>query len=212
MPGTASDFWPNSGTQNEWMTSFACRVSLTASFTGSTSRPALSGWSPSDGYSKLHANCCAVTPIRSGLSPASSFFASTTALTTEMAVTSTAGIAVHTISRPVCPCTGGPSASSSSGARNLSTQYTITAATIAKMPMQMTVVNQNVNTIRSISSEAESGSQGTRTATSVAAVPASTPYTTRRTIEPLRTAARLSEPEPELGAQALYLRPPATRG
>src|SRR5918999_5169860 len=80
------------------------------------------------------------------------------------------------------------------------------------MPMQIAVVNQNVNTIRSISSEAESGSHGMRTAASVAAVPASTPYTIRRTIEPLRTAARLSEPEPELGAQALYLRPPATRG
>ena len=78
---------------------------------------------------------------------------------------------------------------------------------MAKMTMQMLVYNENVKTIRSISSEAESGSQGTRTATSVAAVPASTPYTIRRTIEPLRTAARLSEPAPELSAQPLYLRP-----
>ena len=31
--------------------------------------------------------------------------------------------------------------------------------------MQMTVVNQNVNSIRSICSDAEVGSQGTRTAT-----------------------------------------------
>src|SRR5262249_9426981 len=34
MPGTASCFCPNSGTQNEWMTSFACRYSLTLRSTG----------------------------------------------------------------------------------------------------------------------------------------------------------------------------------
>ena len=42
-----------------------------------------------------------------------SFFASTTALTIEIAVTSAAGTAVQTISRPVLPCVGGPSSSSS---------------------------------------------------------------------------------------------------
>ena len=41
----------------------------------------------------------------------------------------------------------------------------IAAATIAKTAMQMTVVNQNVNSIRSISSEADVGSHGTSTAT-----------------------------------------------
>ena len=41
----------------------------------------------------------------------------------------------------------------------------IAAATTEKTAMQMTVVNQNVNSIRSISSEAEVGSQGTSTAT-----------------------------------------------
>jgi hypothetical protein len=41
--------------------------------------------------------------------------------------------------------------------------------------MQITVVNQNVNSIRSISSDAEVGSHGTRTATSDASVPAMTP-------------------------------------
>ena len=41
----------------------------------------------------------------------------------------------------------------------------ITAATTAKTATQMTVVNQNVNSIRSISSEAEVGSHGTSTAT-----------------------------------------------
>jgi hypothetical protein len=73
----------------------------------------------SPGYSNLQANCCAVTAIRIGFGPASSFFASTTALTIEIAVTSTAGIAVQTISRPVCPWIGGPSDSSSGWTRKL---------------------------------------------------------------------------------------------
>ena len=51
----------------------------------------------------------------------------------------------------------------------------IAAATTAKTAMQMTVVNQNVNSIRSISSEADVGSQGTSTATSDATIPARTP-------------------------------------
>ena len=33
-PGTASDFWPIDGTQNEWITSFEWRVSSTCRFTG----------------------------------------------------------------------------------------------------------------------------------------------------------------------------------
>ena len=37
-------------------------------------------------------------------------------------VTSTAGIAVHVISRPVCPWTGGPSESSSGRTRNVTTE------------------------------------------------------------------------------------------
>ena len=51
----------------------------------------------------------------------------------------------------------------------------LTAATIAKMAMQITVVNQNVNSIRSISSDAEVGNQGTSTATNDAAIPERTP-------------------------------------
>ena len=51
----------------------------------------------------------------------------------------------------------------------------ITAATTAKIPMQMIVANQYVNSIRSISSEAESGSHGMSTATRVATIPARTP-------------------------------------
>ena len=101
IPGTASDFWPNSGTQNEWITSSELSVSFADSPTGSTSCPETTAGSP--GYSNFHANCCAVTAIGIALAPASSFFASTIALTTEIAVTSTAGIAVQTISRPVCP-------------------------------------------------------------------------------------------------------------
>ena len=99
IPGTASDFWPNSGTQNEWITSTEFNVSLTGSSTGSTSWPEVTLVLP--GYSNFQANCCAVTAIRSGFAPASLFFASTTALTIEIAVTSTAGIAVQTISSPV---------------------------------------------------------------------------------------------------------------
>ena len=41
----------------------------------------------------------------------------------------------------------------------------IAAATTEKTAMQMTVVNQNVNSIRSISSDADVGSQGMSTAT-----------------------------------------------
>ena len=76
----------------------------------------------SPGYSNFQANCCAVTEMRSGFGPASSFWASTIALTIEIAVTSTAGIAVQTISRPVCPWIGGPSDSSSGWTRKLSTE------------------------------------------------------------------------------------------
>ena len=63
-----------------------------------------------------------MTAIRSGFGPRSSFFASTIALTTEIAVTSTAGTAVQTISMPVWPWIGGPSVSSSGAARNFSTE------------------------------------------------------------------------------------------
>jgi hypothetical protein len=67
------------------------------------------------------ANWRASTPILTGSDPALLFCASTIALTIEMAVTSTAGIAVQAISSPVWPCTGGPSESSSGRARNFQT-------------------------------------------------------------------------------------------
>ncbi len=120
IPGTASDFCPNSGTQNEWITSRECSVSFAGLSTGNTSSPDTTLSSP--GYSNFHANCCAVTEIRSGFGPASSFRASTIALTIAIAVTSRAGIAVQTISRPVCPWIGGPSDSSSGWTRKLSTE------------------------------------------------------------------------------------------
>src|SRR3990170_7310142 len=80
IPGTASDFWPNSGTQNAWITSSECSVSFTGRFTGSTSSPETTLSSP--GYSNFQANCCAVTEIRNGFGPELSFLASTIALTT----------------------------------------------------------------------------------------------------------------------------------
>ena len=46
IPGTASDFCPNSGTQNEWITSSERSVSLTVSFTGRTSCPDVNFASP----------------------------------------------------------------------------------------------------------------------------------------------------------------------
>ena len=57
--------------------------------------------------------------------------------------------------------------SSSGCARNASTLYTITPITSEKIAMQITVANQYVNVIRSISSDAECGSQRISTATRV---------------------------------------------
>ena len=70
-------------------------------------------------------------------------------LITEIAVTSSAGTAVQTISTPVWPWIGGPSLSSSGRTRNLTTEYAITAATSAKTPMQIAVVNQKTRSIPS---------------------------------------------------------------
>ena len=59
-----------------------------------------------------------------------------------IAVTSAAGTAVQTTSRPVCPWIGAPSSVSSGAARNFHTAYRETPATRAKMTMQMIVTNQ----------------------------------------------------------------------
>ncbi len=74
------------------------------------------------GYSKRQANCCANTLIVIGLVPALPFWESTTALSTPIAMTRTAGTTVHTTSSPVCPWIEGPSDSSSGGDRNVITE------------------------------------------------------------------------------------------
>src|SRR5436189_198376 len=90
--GTVSSLWPESGTQNEWMTSFACRCRSTERPTGSRSVPLVTF--PSFGYWKLQANCWAVTFTWRTFLPSASSRASTIALTIPIAVTSTVGISV----------------------------------------------------------------------------------------------------------------------
>jgi hypothetical protein len=119
-PGTVSSFCPNSGTQNEWMTSFDERCSSTERFTGSRSVPVVN--LPLSGYSKLQANCWAVTLMFRTFLPCASSRASTIALKMPIAVTSTVGISVQTISRFVWPWIGGPSESSSGAARKCRTE------------------------------------------------------------------------------------------
>ena len=55
MPGTASCFWPNCGTQNEWMTSSARRWSTVERPNGMRSTVVVRFLAR--GYLKLHANC-----------------------------------------------------------------------------------------------------------------------------------------------------------
>src|SRR6266511_2105305 len=177
IPGTASCFWRNSGTQKEWITSFAVN--------GRTADRLL----PYCGYVNVQANCWAVTFTRKGFEPAASSLARTIALTIAIAVTSSAGRAVQAISSPVCPWIGGPSESSSGFARNFHTAITLTAATIEKMKMQIPVTNQKTKSIRPASRDADWGSQSGISATADAIAPASTPITISWTIEPLRTDA-----------------------
>ena len=99
MPGTVSCFWPHSGTQNEWITSFAVNVSRMSRPSGTRSVPVVRFFD--SGYENDQANCCAVTLIRSTFLPRASSRASTIALNTPIAVTSTVGMIVQAISRPV---------------------------------------------------------------------------------------------------------------
>src|SRR5262249_33068487 len=139
MPGTASIFWPKLGTQNEWITSTDCIVNFVSRPTGMTSSP---DWTPpSSGYWNFQVNCCPITVTLSGFGPACPFSDRTNALTMPRATTRIAGMAVHTISSPVFPCIGGPSASSSAGTRHFQTEYTTTAATSEKMTIEITVAN-----------------------------------------------------------------------
>src|SRR5438270_6178178 len=196
-PGTVSCFWPNSGTQKEWMTSSERSFSSTLRPSGSRRSPEVR--LPWPGYEKLQANCCAVTFTFSGFRPALPFFASTTALTIAIAITSAVGIAVHVISSPVWPWIGGPSDSSSGAARNFQTEYAITAATTAKIATQITVTNQKTKSIRPASRPAGVGSQPGTSASVVAAPPATRAKRTSWTTDPRRTA---HEPTRRRGALA----------
>ena len=131
-PGTASIFCANSGTQKEWMTSLAVMWSLTLRSTGSRScEPHVAVLRVLELPRELlrehvHAHAVVVGAV---------VLASTIALTIAITVTSTVGITVQTISRPVCPCTGGPSESSSG--RDAELDHGIDGArpaTIAKTP------------------------------------------------------------------------------
>src|SRR3954466_7417200 len=89
-PGRASCFCDSSGDQNEWMTSSAVIWSFTWRPFGRVRKPYVFPF----GYVNFHANWTAVTFTTSGFEPALLFWASTIALTIEIAVTRTAGIAV----------------------------------------------------------------------------------------------------------------------
>ena len=116
-PGTASCFCPNSGTQNEWITSFELIVSITERSFGNRSTADVSPCA--SGYVNDHEYCCAVTSTWSGFTPALPLRERTMALTIAIDVTITSGTIVQPISRPVWPWIGGPSESSPGAARNL---------------------------------------------------------------------------------------------
>src|SRR6476620_9159577 len=65
------------------------------------------------------------------------------------------------------------------------------------MAMQITVTNQKTKSIRSDCFEAGVGSQGTNRATAVATAAAPSPTASKRTRTPLRTSARLLNPQAE---------------
>ena len=77
----------------------------------------------------------------------------------------------------------------------------ITAATSAKIPMQMIVANQKTKVIRSISSEADSGSQRIRTATRLAITAATTAITTILIKAPRWITARETTSDPGSAGQ-----------
>src|ERR687887_848221 len=67
----------------------------------------------------------------------------------------------------------------------------MTAATRAKMAMEIPETNQKTKSIRSACFEAGLGNQGTKRATASATAAAASPTATRRTSTPLRTVASL---------------------
>src|SRR2546430_5792172 len=86
----------------------------------------------------------------------------------------------------------------------------ITAATSAKIAMQITVTNQKTKSIRPACRLAGAGSQGIRSATRAAPAPQTTPIATSWTIDPLRTAARLLDREARSPWEVRALETPAT--
>src|SRR5919202_3300118 len=70
----------------------------------------------------------------------------------------------------------------------------MTAATSAKMAIEIPETNQKTKSIRSASFEAGVGNQGRKNATMNATAAAARPTATRRTSTPLRTAASLLNP------------------
>ena len=126
----------------------------------------------------VQANCCPITSTWKGLAVACPFCERMTALTIEIAVTRTAGTVVHAISRPVWPWVGGPSESSPGRARNFQTSKVSTAATTAKTPIAIAVVNQKTKSIRWASLPAATGSQGMSSATAVVIAAATRPRST----------------------------------
>ena len=119
IPGTASCFCPNWGTKNEWITSRAVMSSTTVSSTGSRSVPERGPVRVLEVPGEL---LCGHLHAQTHPRSRSRFARSTIALMIAIAVTSTAGIAVQTISIPVWPWIGGPSLSSSGWARNFQTE------------------------------------------------------------------------------------------
>ena len=122
MYGKASIFCPNSGTQNEWTTSFDLSSSFTGRLIGRRRIGVVTPFAPPFAYVNVHANCSAVTFTCSGFDPALPFSESTTAAAMAITVTRSAGTAVQAISSPVWPWIGGPSVSSSGRARNFRTE------------------------------------------------------------------------------------------
>ena len=125
MPGTASIFMRNAGTQKSWMTSLertwnSHRLSFGQVELVGVDRLAAGAC----GYSKVHANCWPVTSTTiSSASASSRCRAAPRRRSRTRPTRMSAGIAVQMTSRRVLPWIGGPSLSSSPGRmRNFQTQ------------------------------------------------------------------------------------------
>ena len=106
-PGRRPASGESSGTQNEWMTSFAVMSSFVCRPFGMRQVPVGLPVRVRERPGELLRHDLDDERVVAGVA----FCASTIALTIEIAVTRMAGIAVQTISSWVCPCVGGPSES-----------------------------------------------------------------------------------------------------